>query len=61
MVLAALSFPVFLISYGQMLIAGYERWPVWISVCVTVAHVFTALGASALHDQQQERRSGRSD
>lgn len=56
---AALSFPVFMISYGYALKLLSDAVPKWVFLIVCLAHVTVWIGASMLHDFQQERRSRR--
>lgn len=57
MVLAVLSAPVFLISYGFMLKHALTTWPWWASAITIAAHITGWLGISALLDSRQERRT----
>lgn len=54
---AALSLPVFLVSYAYGLKLLFQAVPGWLFLIIAAAHVTVAIGASCLHDFQQERRS----
>ena len=56
---AALSLPVFLISYGYMLRLLFDAVPNWMFLVIAVSNAIVFLGAAQLHDLQQERRSKR--
>lgn len=56
-VLAALCFPAFLITYGLMLKAAFQSWPSWGVAVMVVSHLLGWLGLSALLDSRQERMS----
>lgn len=55
LVLTALCFPIFLISYGFMVHAMLTTWGWW-AVPASVAHCIGWLGIASLFDIQQERR-----
>lgn len=54
--LAILALPVFLVSYFYMFSLLRDAQSVWIFVVVGISHAIVWLGASCLHDFQQERR-----
>lgn len=55
-IFVALAFPVFLFSYGKMIVLAFEAWPGWIFCLALISHFLVWLGASLLHDQRQDRR-----
>jgi hypothetical protein len=54
-VLAVLSLPVFLVSYGLMMKHAVTTYPVWIAVSVFVSHAIGWLGIASLIDMTRER------
>lgn len=54
-IVAALSFPVFLISYGLLLKHAWQTWPWWGTAATLVSHFTVVLGISSLFDSRQER------
>ena len=57
--LALIAGPVFFISYFYMLKLLFEAVPTWLFVAIGVSHIIVWIGASMLHDFQQERHSQR--
>lgn len=55
-VLAGLSFPAFMLTYGYMVVDALKTWPWWASVIMVFSHFMAVLGMSSLHDRQQERQ-----
>ena len=51
-VLAALAFPVFLISYGWMIVLAFYAWPGWAFAIAVASQVVGWLGISALLDKR---------
>lgn len=54
--LAAICLPVFLVSYGWMLVLAYYAWPGWAFAIAVGSQILGWLGVSALFDSRQERR-----
>lgn len=55
------ALPIFLLSYGGMLMSFVRGVPFWVSVPVCLSHLIVWLAASCLHDVQRERRLSQSD
>lgn len=55
-ILAALSAPIMLISYGKMFLLAVEAWPTWIIVVVLISHLMGWIGIGCLFDSLSERR-----
>ena len=55
-VVAALSLPAFLLTYGYALKLLFQTAPAWVSVVAFISHVTAAIGASCLADEQKERQ-----
>lgn len=60
-VLAAMCFPVFLISYGLMLHHALTTWPAWASAAMVFANLTVLSGLAALLDIRRERFQSRPD
>ncbi len=58
---AAISAPVFLFSYGKMMILAYDAWSGWAFGLAFTAHLVTLLSVASLFDSQQERRQSKED
>lgn len=56
LVLAMLSAPVMLFSYGKMAMLAYEAWPGWVFACAIIAHFVAWVGIGCLFDSLRERR-----
>ncbi len=54
-VLAVLSLPVFLLTYGLMLRYALTTWPWWGGVALVVSHLMGWLGIGSLFDMRQEK------
>lgn len=54
--LAIVSAPIFLFSYGKMMVLAYQSWPGWASAATFIAHAVMLVAISSLFDSQQERR-----
>ena len=53
--LAVLSGPVFLFSYGKMIVAMYHAADGWLFAIVAFSHVIFWLGIASLIDNQSEQ------
>lgn len=53
---AVVAAPIFLVSYGLMMVLAYEAWPGWVTAIVFIAHLVTLFSVASLFDSQQERR-----
>jgi hypothetical protein len=56
LILAALSAPIMLISYGKMFVLAASTWPTWVIVPVFIAHLMGWIGIACLFDSLSERR-----
>jgi hypothetical protein len=54
-ILAALSLPIGLFSYGWMLKDALAAWPLWASIPAIVAQVVVWMGVASLIDARQDR------
>lgn len=54
-VIAALSMPVMLFSYGKMILLALEAWPGWMFACAFAAHIMGWIGIGCLVDSLKER------
>ena len=54
-VIAALSMPVMLFSYGKMILLALEAWPGWMFACAFAAHIMGWVGIGCLVDSLKER------
>lgn len=54
---AAMAFPVFLLSYGYAIKLLYQNMSAWMFVLVAVSHVTVWIGMSCLADHQRERQT----
>ncbi len=55
-VVAVVSLPVFLITYGLMVRYALTTWPWWGSAALVVSHLMGWLGIGSLFDMRQEKR-----
>lgn len=55
-VLAALSMPVMLFSYGKMALLALDAWPGWVFGCAFAAHIIAWVGIGCLVDSLTEKR-----
>ena len=55
LVIAALSMPVMLFSYGKMALLALEAWPGWVFGCALAAHIMGWIGIGCLVDSLKER------
>ena len=53
---AALCLPIFLVSYGKMIVMAFEAWPAWAFWPSIFAQALIFVGASCLRDSQIERQ-----
>ena len=58
-VLAVVSFPVFLVSYIWMVREAFFALPLWAWLGLVVSHTIGFLGIASLFDRYQERRNDR--
>lgn len=54
--IAAMAFPVFLLSYFYAIKMLYQALPMWAFVLVCLSHITVFVGMSCLDDYRQERR-----
>lgn len=57
MALALFSLPVFLFSYGLMIVDFVTTRPLWLSAAAVFAHFMVWLGAASFRDYQQQRHT----
>lgn len=56
LLVAALSMPIMLFSYGKMALLALDAWPGWAFGCALAAHIIGWIGLGCLVDSLTEKR-----